>query len=256
MTTTYELKCFGIRPGEGNAALVLLDDERDAAGRQDYAAASGKSACVFVDRDDGFVLDYYYPHMRSPLCLHATLAAARVLLGDAPGPLQVRTALRGQVLTLLRRGADVYVALAPQDAPQPTLPDDLVERLVPGIALVSPPRIASVGSPKLLLEVAGPEALHALRPDLAAIHAWGKEHGISGCYAWSRRPDGALEGRNFNHLEPGGEDSATGVAAGALAVLLGAPVLLYQGANVGSPCLLRAQPEGAAILVGGAAEAV
>jgi predicted PhzF superfamily epimerase YddE/YHI9 len=75
-------------------------------------------------------------------------------------------------------------------------------------------------------------------------------------YGWCRRPDGAFEGRNFNHLDPALEDSATGVAAGALAVHLGRSLDLYQGAHLGQPCLLRTQLDGDRILVGGTAEYV
>lgn len=252
----FELTCFGTRPGEGNPALVLLDDSRDDAARQHFAHASGRAACVFVDTGDeaaSFTLDFYYPHARSPLCLHATLAAARVLLDMDPGPLTVRTALRGQRLVLSRRGGDVFIELAPQPVPAPALAAELATRLVPGIVLVSAPAVASVGSPKLLLEVRDTSALQALRPDLAAIHAWGKEAGVSGCYAWCRRADGSLEGRNFNHLDRALEDSATGVAAGALTVLLGQAVTLYQGANVGRACLLRTAFEDGRMLLGGAA---
>ncbi|GGY76010.1 PhzF family phenazine biosynthesis protein [Pseudoduganella plicata] len=255
MTRQLELLCFGTRPGEGNAALVLLDDGSNAAQRQALAAASGVSACVFIDVPAySPTLDFYYPHMRSPLCVHATLAAARVLLDATAGPLVVRTALRGQTLTLHRQSDDVYVELASQPAPAPPLSTALAARLIPGIALASTPAIASVGSPKLLLEVRDSAALEALRPDLAAIHAWGKEHGIGGCYAWCRRPDGALEGRNFNHLDAAHEDSATGVAAGALTVFLGESLRLYQGAHLGKPCLLRTVLERETLLIGGAVE--
>lgn len=253
MTRQLELLCFGTRPGQGNAALVLLDDVSDATQRQELARASGVSACVFIDgAADNRTLDFYYSHMRSPLCVHATLAAARVLLDDTAGPLVVRTALRGQALTLHRQADDVYVEVAEQPAPAPSLSDELVARLIPSIALVSAPAVASVGSPKLLLEVRDSAALRALQPDLAAIHAWGKEHGISGCYAWCRRPDGALEGRNFNHLDAAHEDCATGVAAGALTVLLGRSLRIHQGDNVGKPCLLKTVLEGKTLLIGGA----
>jgi predicted PhzF superfamily epimerase YddE/YHI9 len=63
-----------------------------------------------------------------------------------------------------------------------------------------------------------------------------------------------FEGRNFNHLDPALEDSATGVAAGALAVALGHDLILRQGRASGRDCLIRARVEGDAILVGGRAE--
>lgn len=292
MRTVHELKCFGSRPGDGNAALVVLGDASSETGRQAFAREQNRSACVFVDAVDAqgadgavgtngaggtaggtggvacgggdagarFVLDYFYPHMRSPLCLHATLAAARVLLREHGAPLAVRTAMRGQLLQLSERAAGVFVRLQRQPAPDvvigPDLPGALLGQPAPGVPLklASPPAIASVGSPKLLLELDSSAALHALRPDLARIAAWGKEHGVSGCYAWARRADGSFEGRNFNHLDPALEDSATGVAAGALTVHLGGAITLHQGANLGQPCVLRTELDGEHTLIGGAAE--
>jgi PhzF family phenazine biosynthesis protein len=276
--TVHELKCFGSRPGEGNAALVVLGDASSEAQRQAFAREQNRSACVFVDavapahggdaaQEALFVLDYYYPHMRSPLCLHATLAAARVLLRQHGAPLAVRTALRGQLLHLSEHGTDVFVRLQRQPAPDVAIPPGLPGALLGqpaakagagALKLASAPAIASVGSPKLLLELDSVAALLALHPDLARITAWGKEHGVSGCYAYARRGDGSFEGRNFNHLDPALEDSATGVAAGALTVHLGRAITLHQGANLGQPCVLRTEldkghADGEHILIGGAA---
>lgn len=254
-TSVRELLCFGVAAGGGNPALVVRHDHCNAEQRQQFARDSRKPACVFIDRnDDGaIVLDYFYPHTRSPLCLHATLAAARVLLSAQQPQLQVRTAMRGQPLTLILLDGEVYIQLSKQAAPAVSIAPELPGRLLaaPGIALASAPAIASVGSPKLLLEVAGRATLHALAPDLPAIADWSRRHGVSGCYVWCRRPDGALEGRNLNHLDPAAEDGATGVAAGALSVHLQTGITLYQGANVGTPCLLRTELHGENILIGG-----
>ena len=259
--TIHQLLCFGTAPGDGNAALVVQHDHAGAEQRQRFARERGQPACVFIDAapDGAIVLDYFYPHARSPLCLHATLAAARVLLSPARPTLAVRTAVHGQPLTLTAAedGGGVFIELTRQPAPPVAIAADLPARLLaaPGLALASPPAITSVGSPKLLLEVADGATLHTLRPDLPAIAAWGREHGVNGCYVWCRRPDGALEGRNFNHLDPAMEDSATGVAAGALAVLLGAGLTLYQGAGLGRPCRLHTRAGGGEhILIGGAAD--
>jgi predicted PhzF superfamily epimerase YddE/YHI9 len=89
-----ELICFGANPGDGNPALVIEDDGMDPAARQSFAAARN-TTCDFLARDGE--VDYFYPHMRSPLCLHATLAVAAVLFGRdgaAPGAtVDVRTAM-------------------------------------------------------------------------------------------------------------------------------------------------------------------
>lgn len=244
------LNCFGEHAGDGNPALVIEGDRSDGTTRRALAQAR-HTTCVFLDGD---VVDFHYPHMRSPLCLHATLAVARVLFARHPGAetLAVTTAMHGQRLELLRDGDDFYIRLQAQDVAQPALPTDLLaaSRLVP----VSPPAVASVGSPKLLVEVADAATLHGLQPDLPAITAWGKEAGVNGIYAWCRLPDGRFEGRNFNHLDPRLEDGATGVAAGALTVLLGHGIALLQGRASGQSCLIRTRIEDGAILVGGRAE--
>ncbi len=146
----YELKCFGTGPGEGNAALVMIDGPAAAEERQAFAKSANKSACVFID---GATLDYYYPHARSPLCLHATLAAARVLLADSPGPMTVHTAMHGQQLVLTRSGDRIFVSLAPQPAPQVTPPADLAERLLaaPGLATSLHPPSPRWAAPKCWL---------------------------------------------------------------------------------------------------------
>ena len=248
------LKCFGEHAGDGNPALVIEGDRSGDEARRAYAKARN-TTCVWLDGD---IVDFYYPHMRSPLCIHATLAVAHVLFARHPDVslLSVTTAMRGQQLELVRGEDAFFVRLQAQEVAQPVLAPDLTARLLaaPGLAPASPPRVASVGSPKLLVEVLDAATLYGLRPDLEAITAWGKEAGINGIYAWCRLPDGRFEGRNFNHLDPRLEDSATGVAAGALTALLGQGITLLQGRATGQSCLIRTQMEDGAILVGGRAE--
>ena len=260
---THRLRCFGAHPGAGNPALVVEGGDPDPVARAALARARA-TTCVFLDPPaDGagaWSVDFYYPHMRSPLCLHATLAAAAVLFERAPaaGPLAVRTAQKGQRLALERAGGDYFVRLAVQPADVPDVDMRTAAALlgVPDEAAAAAPRVASVGSPKLLVEVADSTRLYDLSPDLAHIAAWGKAHGVNGIYAWCRNGDGTFEGRNFNHLDPALEDAATGVAAGALTALLGRGLDLRQGRATGQNCLIRTRVDGAAILVGGTAERI
>lgn len=253
------LNCFGAQPGDGNPALVIENDGMDLAARQAFSAERN-TTCVFLSADKE--VDYFYPHMRSPLCLHATLAVAAVLFGRGPsagttaGTIDVRTAMKGQLLTLSREGDDYFVRLAPQPAPGLRIGQAQVAGLLnaPGLVLASTPQVASIGSPKLLVEVKDAETLYGLAPDLAGINAWGKAHGVSGFYVYCRLDAGSFEGRNFNHLEPALEDGATGVAAGALSVALQQGLTLRQGRATGRDCLIRVRLEDGAVLVGGAAE--
>ena len=257
----HALRCFGAHPGDGNPAFVIEDDASGPDTRQAFARERDVT-CVWIDppsgTDSAGTLDFYYPHTRSPLCVHATLAAARVLFAHhgEDAPLAVRTAMHGQELGLARDGDDVFVRLAPQAVTQPVLEEGQVERLlrVSAANLIGTPRVASVGSPKLLIEMADEATLHGLTPDLAGIAAWSKHAGVNGLYVYSLRPDGIVEGRNFNHLDPRLEDSATGVAAGALSALLGCGLTLRQGQATGRDCLIRTRVDDGAVLVGGRVE--
>ena len=266
----HTLRCFGAIPGAGNPAVVIEDDRSGLDARQAFARERN-STCVWIDpaRDDGSaaVVDFYYPHTRSPLCLHATLAAAERLFArpDAPPTVTVTTAMHGQPLILMREGDALFVRLAPQAAqqalPLPLLAPDLPARLlgIPTAAIVAAPQVASVGSPKLLVQVRDAATLHALAPDLDAIAQWGRQNGVNGLYAYclpASDTRGHLEGRNFNHLDPRLEDSATGVAAGALTVLLGHGLTLRQGRATGHDCLIRTRMDNGAVLVGGRVEAM
>lgn len=278
-----ELKCFGLAPGRGNSALVVTGDQSSVEERLRFARAQRKPACVFIDRaaDGVAVLDYYYPHKRSLLCGHATLAAAYHLVAEGAAPVEVRTAMQGQTMRLVRDGAIVYLELRQQEVPVVDIAGDELRALLraPGLVPVTAPVLASVGSPKLLVQVRNVAELRALAPDLTAIDAWSRARGVNGIYAWclcsadadeaDAHASGAhaggaggagdehcagpltVEGRNFNHLDAALEDSATGVGAGALTVLLGRALRLHQGAVVGNPCLVHTQIHSPTIRVGG-----
>lgn len=256
----HPMLCFGARPGTGNPALVIEGAAFGPDERGQFARERG-ATCVFLDAAAGTV-DFYYPHTRSPLCVHATLAAARVLFAHAstPGPLAVTTALSGQRLELAQDGEVYYVGLQAQPQPAIAIAPDVLAQLLraPELRLPSAPRVGSVGSPKLLVEVADEAALYGLAPDLAAIGDWSARHGINGLYVYCRGPDGVYEGRNFNHREPHLEDSATGVAAGALALALASEgkhgLELRQGRATGRDCLIRVRVENGAVSIGGAVE--
>lgn len=263
---THTLLCFGAHRGAGNPALVIEHDDLDRAGRQ-ALARTRDTTCVFLDASaHGLTIDFYYPHARSPLCVHATLAVAAVLFARqaSDAPIAVRTALAGQVLELVRDGDLYFVRLARYPVPALDVDAAAVAALLraPVDALAAPAAaasavasaVASVGSPKLLVEMRDLDALHALTPGLVGIAAWGRTTGVNGMYAYCRRADGEYEGRNFNHLDPRLEDSATGVAAGALTALLGHGLVLRQGRATGPDCVIRTRVEGDAILVGGMVE--
>ena len=255
------VRCFGAAPGYGNLALVIENGPVSVLERQAFARDQGAPACVFLTpTDEGatWSADFYYAHARSPLCLHASLAAAHVLSGHANGPVSLLSAMRGQLIELGQH-ADVSFASVRKHAVAPIgIPLGLAQLLLgePDLILASAPLLSSVGSPKLLIEVAGSVALHALQPPLERIVEWSAEHGVSGCYVYCRLGADVFEGRNFNHLDPAREDCATGVAAGALSAFLERSLSLLQGQRLGNPCRITTRFQGSHIDVGGATELI
>lgn len=256
---TQEFLCFGAAPGQGNPALTVLHGPTGIEQRQQFARESGKT-CVFIDPIDDpqarYVLDFYYPHGRSPLCIHAAVASARLLVEQ--GPVTVQTALNGQLLQLQKNGEMYAASLQRQHAPELQVTTSQLRELLGNqlLGFVTEAKVESVGSPKLLVQVNDAGTLYRLQPDLAAIAAWSREHRMSGIYVYWVCSDGEVEGRNFNHLDPALEDSATGVAAGALSVLLGRGLHVCQGAALGNPCLMVTSIEGDAVSIGGHVRAV
>lgn len=255
----HEFRCFGEQPGDGNPALVVEYDRSPLAARLAFARERN-TTCAWIDPPDEAgvvaIVDYFYPHTRSPLCLHATLAVGqRLFMQHGQGnELTLKTAVHGQRLGLVPgANGEVFVRLQQQDAPQPDVAPELIGTLLaaPGLAPLAPACVSSIGSPKLLVEVADAAILHGLTPDLPAILAWGKTTRVNGIYAYCKLDDGSYEGRNFNHLDPALEDSATGVAAGALTALLGHGITLRQGRATGRACVMATRIDRNDILVGG-----
>jgi len=257
-------KCFGATALNGNDAVVVSGPELSGwslQNRQQFTVDQHAHACVFVDADGPasgqLTLDFYYPHARSPLCLHASLAAADHIwnTGQHGGVLLLTSSMKKQPLAFDRAGENIFVSVDIQqiDFPGVSISDAAKLLRCDAGLLMSSPEVASVGSPKLLVEVASEDVLYSLRPDLGGIAEWGRENGVNGCFVYTRIGASSNEyaGRNFNHLDPSLEDAATGVAAGALSVRLNADITLYQGRNLDNPCVVRASRATGKIRVGG-----
>jgi predicted PhzF superfamily epimerase YddE/YHI9 len=248
----------------GNDAVVVSGPELSGwspEDRQQFTIEHHAHACVFVDADGPaygpLALDFYYPHARSPLCLHASLAAADHIWKSGPqdGVLLLTSSMKQQALAFDRAGDTIFVSVDIQQAVFPNVSIADAAKLLrcdPGV-IMSSPEVDSIGSPKLLVEVASEDVLYSLRPDLDGITEWGRANGVNGCFVYTRMDAGQNEyaGRNFNHLDVTLEDAATGVAAGALSVRLNADITLYQGRNLDNPCVIRVSRAEGKIRVGG-----
>lgn len=166
----WTVDAFASRPFRGNPACVVepFDAWPDDAWMQALAQENNQAETAFLVRTDDparFGLRWFTPEVEVPLCGHATLASAHVLLtelGLAAEALVFDSRLKG---TLRVTAADGLYALDfPADPPRRiAIPDGLAG------ALGSEP--LEVWSAAYLVAVLADEtAVRTLRPDVAALH--------------------------------------------------------------------------------------
>ena len=178
----YTVDAFTDTPFGGNPAAVCLeiDDLSDSAMAR-IAAEMNLSETAFVYAPDGGGerrLRWFTPVAEVPLCGHATLASAHVLLREAglPQPVRFRS-LSGPLLVSEEDGRlrMDFPANPPSEA---RMPAGLAEALGIGGGDGAGPRTASSAAPpatfttsgKVALVVVGTEAeVLAIRPDFGAL---------------------------------------------------------------------------------------
>jgi PhzF family phenazine biosynthesis protein len=205
--------------------------------------------------DDAIIgLDYYYPHTQSPLCLHGTLAAGYLYFKKNAEKTRVTVVTKNQqYIEIEKINNDIFLIVSQQACPEVKISPAFIQKLLDldKIDAIVQINIASVGSPKLLVEVDSKTVLDNLSPDLDMIYKWGTENNVRGCYVYFKADNLNIHGRNFNHLESKFEDSATGVAAGALSSLFKSDLRIHQGHNLGNPCLVSTRYSQGKIFIGG-----
>jgi len=167
MTTLpfFQVDAFAERPLTGNpAAVIPLDRWLDDALMQAIAAENNLSETAFTvpSESDGadFDLRWFTPTTEVPLCGHATLATAHILIRDE----QIRFSTKSGILTVTRD----------DDLLQLDIPAAKVTRRdVPGLedALgTNGETYASDGAESIAIVVLRDEAaVRAVRPDFAAL---------------------------------------------------------------------------------------
>jgi trans-2,3-dihydro-3-hydroxyanthranilate isomerase len=129
--------------------------------------------------------------------------------------------------------------------------------LVPGDAHRElPPQVVSTGLDTLVAPVASVTCVAGAQPDLELIEALGERHGFSNFYLVCIHEPGRARARMFTPFVQGGEDPATGSAAGPLCAYLaerghGDRVEITQGVEMRRPSTLLAEMEDGRPRVGG-----
>jgi trans-2,3-dihydro-3-hydroxyanthranilate isomerase len=129
--------------------------------------------------------------------------------------------------------------------------------LVPGdVHRELPPQVVSTGSETLIAPVASVTCVARATPDLELIEDLAVRHGFSNFYLVCLEDPGRARARMFTRAVQGGEDPATGSAAGPLCAYLakhgwGESVEIVQGIEMGRPSRLFAAIEDDRPRVGG-----
>lgn len=241
----YQVKCFGETYKSGNEVIVVEGANiLNVQNRLAYAKTKN-TTCVFMNSisETQVMLDYYYPHKQSPLCLHATMGASYIWFKNNPDAksLIVVTSITQQKISVEKIQEKIFLTIPEESVDQSKIVIDstLINDLLNVDKLQTMEYyIASCGSPKLFIEIPSKEELYSLAPNLDLINNWSSAHQINGIYVYCKISEYTYCGRNFNHLNPRLEDVATGIAAATITYHFKKSLIIYQGKNVGNKCVM------------------
>jgi len=243
---------FTDTPLTGNQLAVFTDARGlDDGMMQALALEVGFSETVFVlppEAGGNVRIRIFTPHYELPFAGHPTLGTAFVL--GAPLQLGVITLEtgRGNVPVALERDESGRIVFGRMEQPVPTVdPFPAAAALCEALGVAGselPVERYDNGATHLFVALGSEAEVAALRPNVPAVVDFGAT-GVS-CFAGS---GGSWTTRMF---WAGGEDAATGSAAGPLACHLarhgriawGDEIVISQGASIGRPSTLYARAEG------------
>ena len=243
---------FTDTPLAGNQLAVFTDARGlDDAMMQALALEVGFSETVFVlppEAGGNVRIRIFTPYYELPFAGHPTLGTAFVL--GAPLQLGVITLEtgRGNVPVALERDESGRIVFGRMEQPVPTIePFAEAEALFAALGVQGselPVELYDNGATHLFVALGSEGEVAALRPNLADAVDFGVT-GVS-CFA------GAGDRWTTRMFWAGGEDAATGSAAGPLACHLarhdriawGDEIVISQGATIGRPSTLYARAEG------------
>ncbi|MBI1181606.1 MAG: PhzF family phenazine biosynthesis isomerase [Alphaproteobacteria bacterium] len=168
----YQVDAFAGEVFSGNPAAVCpLDDWLPDAVLQAIAAENNLAETAFLVADgEDFRLRWFTPTVEVPLCGHATLASAFVVMERLhPGRASVTFHTMSGPLTVERRGAG-YAMTVPRWTVRPVEAPPALDA-----ALGAPPVEAWATDREYVLVYADEAAVRALEPDMAALERFDRE---------------------------------------------------------------------------------
>jgi trans-2,3-dihydro-3-hydroxyanthranilate isomerase len=268
------LDVFAERPLEGNGLAVVLD----ADGVEDetmlaFARETRLSETTFVQSPSADGASYrnrIFTVIREiPFAGHPSLGTAVAVAlarGEKETTYVQQTGVGLQPIDVRIDGDAAYASILQEPA---TFGPEVDPRhvlaavgLVPGEAHRElPPQVVSTGLDTLIVPVLAARCVSDAEPDFVLLDALAERTGASNFYLVCLPGDGTARARMFSSFVVGGEDPATGSAAGPLCAYLaqrgqGTRIEITQGVEMGRPSLLVAEMEGDRPRVGGSVVSV
>ncbi|MFR9776579.1 PhzF family phenazine biosynthesis protein [Micromonospora sp. MS34] len=258
------------RAGRGGSPTAVVDETSSTdADRRAVPVAAGTSHAVFLSHATRGVvpLRFFTATGELPACGHGTVAALAVL-AERSGAREYETVLRSGGRTFVGRATvagsrcEAFFDPGPVElrVAAPAERASVLSAL--GLGPGAPCRVASVGRPRLLVEVPDRTALAGLAPDLDRLREACDRSGLLGCYVHSApAPDGRVAARMFAPSIGVREDIANANSTACLAAHLAGrgrcALAVDMGDSLGEPSTVvataRPGPAGPLVLVGGAA---
>ena len=236
----------------GNPAAVVFDFNGDDKDKQGIATHLNLPVTVFITNTATPSLRFFYPEKEMPLCLHGALAAGYFLM-EKNNQTHCTVQTANAQLQLTKQNNRVQITVSEQQIKSCDIDKTEIQQMLKihnGTDILSY-TVKSVGSPKLLVQMASSKILNNLHPDFDLIKQWSKDRDINGLYVYAKQ-DNHFIARGFNPKGGHNEDAATGVAAAALTLALQQSITVFQGETLHQPCKLEVvYQDSEHILVGG-----
>jgi trans-2,3-dihydro-3-hydroxyanthranilate isomerase len=262
------LDVFIERPLEGNPLAVVHDaDALDDETMLRFARETRLSETCFVQAADADGADYrnriFTIREEIPFAGHPSLGVA-VAVALARGEREARfvqqTGAGLQPIEVRLEGESGFASMLQE--PAVFGPEVDARHVLAALGLVPgdghrelPPQVVSTGLPTLVTPVSSARCVRDAQPDFELFGALAK-YGADNVYLVCLEGDGRARARMFTSFVHGGEDPATGSAAGPLCAYLAqrghAPrVEITQGVEMGRPSRLEAELDDDRVRVGG-----
>jgi PhzF family phenazine biosynthesis protein len=260
----FLVNCFcSNQENSGNPAAIVTNFTGNDSHRLALANKLSLPVTVFISdlALNEPIIKFFYPDVKMPLCLHGTLAAAEILIGNKNQKSIIFSTDEGKKLYVSKSdNGYLQVEVASQEIESHEINKEILCRMLNLTTCETildnlPLCISSVGSPKLLIPLDSLSSLSKLQPDYDLIRKWSIENNVNGIYVYTDETyhdSSNFHARGFNPKTGHKEDAATGVAAAALSLALKRNIQVEQGYFMGKPCsIIVTYTNHKRILVGG-----